>query len=144
MPIFSGKMEQKDYLMRYIEQLGKVLAYLLGFREKGDSKGGLEVIDEALKDMTRMDSAEINAIPEERLVKELCTERKLLPQQVKVIAELLFREGEFLETGKDPEQVLKRYRKSLLLLQYMDEVEKTYSLERIQRIRLLEDRIKEG
>ena len=130
--------------MRYIEQLGKVLAYLLGFREKGDSKGGLEVIDEALKEMTAMDSAGINAIPEDRLVKELCTERKLLPEQLKFIAELLFREGEFHEMGKHPAEALKRYRKSLLLLQHIDKVERTYSLERMQRIGLLEDRIKEG
>ncbi len=137
-------MEQKDYLMRYIEQLGKVLAYLLGFREKGDSKGGMEVIDEALKDMVRMDSAEINTIPEKQLVEELCLTRKLLLEQIKFIAELLFREGEFMAMENRRAEAIKRYRKSSLLLRYIDEQEKTYSLERIQRMELLAERIKEG
>jgi hypothetical protein len=136
-------MEQKDYLMRYIEQLGKVLAYLLGFREKGDVRGGMEVIDEALKDMTRMDSAGINAIPEDRLVEELCAERKLLPEQIKFIAELLFHEGEFLEMESDQTEARKRYRKSLLLLKHINQTEKTYSFERMQRMQLLGEKIKE-
>jgi len=137
-------MEQKDYLMRYIEQLGKVLAYLLGFREKGDSKGGMEVIDESLKDMCKMDSAEINAIPEKLLVEELCHRRKLMLDQIKFIAELLFQEGEFMEMGNRSREAITRYRKSILLLRHIDTVEKTYSLERMQRIEFLESRIKEG
>lgn len=131
-------MEQKDYLMRYFEQLGIVLATLLGFRKKGDGKGGLEVINEALKDMTRMDSQEINAVPEDLLVSELAVKRNLLPDQVKFIAEMLFQEAEFYGMEDRPDEAFLRYRKTYLLYRYIDEKEKTWSQEQADRMILLE------
>ena len=131
-------MEQKDYLMRYFEQMGIVLAALLGFRKKGDGKGGLEVINEALKDMTRMDSQELNAVPEELLVSELTVKRNLLPDQIKFIAEMLFQEAEFYGMDDRPDEAFLRYRKTYLLYRYIDEKEKTWSQEQADRMKLLE------
>lgn len=131
-------MERKDYLMRYIEQLGKVLAALLGFRQNMDCKGGLQVIDEALKDLTSMDSQEINAIPEDQFINELTVRRKLHMEQVKFIAEMLFQEAEFYGMADMQDDAMQRYRKAYLLYRYIDETEKTYSVERIERMQLLE------
>lgn len=119
-------MERKDYLMRYIEQLGIVLAALLGFRKKGDSSGGLEAIDEALKEMTGMDSQVVNAIHEDLLVTELTVRQNLLPDQVRFIAEMLFLEGEFYGIGNTKEEAIHRYRKAYLLYRYLNEKEKTW------------------
>lgn len=134
-------MERKDYLMRYIEQLGKVLANLLGFREKGDSKGGLEAIDVALREMVDLDSAGINAIREVRLVDELTSIRGLQPEQVGVVAELLFREAEFMEMEGHREDALARFRKSRLLLLHLDRTEGVYSMDRMERIQEIEQRL---
>ena len=131
-------METKDYLMRYIEQLGIVLAALLGFRRRRDVKGGLEVIDEALKELTRMDSQEINAISEDELITVLTTGRNLRLEQVKFITEMLFQEAELYGMADKPDEAMQRYRKSYLLYRYIDETEKTYSQKQIERMQLLE------
>jgi|GEM_PF-1764811 len=131
-------MEQKDYLMRYFEQLGIVLAALLGFRKKRDGKGGLQAINGALKEMIGLDSQAINAIPEDQLVSELTGNSNLLPDQVKFIAEMLFQEAEFYGMDNMQEEAMHRYRKAYRLHRYIDDREKTWSQERTERMQLLE------
>jgi len=137
-------MEQKDYLMRYFEQMGIVLAALLGFRKKGDGSGGLEVINEALKEFTNMDSQEINSIPEDHLLDELTSKRNLLPDQIKFIAEMLFQEGEFYGIENKPGKGLQSYRKAYLLLRHVDANEQTWSQERTDKMRYLQSKIDHG
>ena len=65
-------MEQRDYLMRQIEQLGqvlaKMLARLLGIKQKGSPSFGLEELRQTYKNELDIDLEELIHIPENDII----------------------------------------------------------------------------
>lgn len=125
-------MERRDYLMRYFEQLGFVLARLLGLQDERRFSEAFQLIDEALKDMLNAPIDEWLMIPENTFLPEI-TER-LSTEQQHVLSELLFEHGEFLYLKGEKEMSKKSYNRSLLLFNYLAETEKTFSIERMNKI----------
>lgn len=128
-------MERRDYLMRYFEQLGFVLARLLGLKEERKFNQAFQLIDEALKDMLDTTIDEWLMIPENTFLSE--TTEQLTGEQQHVLSELLFEHGEFLYMKGEKETSKKSYTRSLLLFNYLAETEKTFSIERMNKIDLM-------
>ena len=125
---------EKDYLMRYFNQLGVVLARILGLKDKGRFEEANEVIENSLLDFGLKTPEEyINLNPADFLFKLKATQN-LNDGQIKILAELLFQKGE-VERGLSNSGIDKKYySRALILLEYITDNEKVYSLERGQKI----------
>ena len=133
-------MEQKDYFLRYIEQLGKVMAVLMGLRDKGEAGKMLEVINEAYMNLLKVDSEYLKSLSEEVLLKVMIDKKELVSEQLEVAAELLLEEANIHYENNNLKECKGMYKKSLILFNHLHEMDRTFSFERIdkmERIKLL-------
>ena len=127
-------MEQKDYLLRYIEQLGKVLAALFDFKRREEYSEGLDLINETYVEMLKLDSCDLNSIPEKEIIPRLTDKHLLNHEQLEVAAELLKEEGEIYKLKKEYPRAKHRLKRALLLYDYLEKNDKTFSQERIEKV----------
>ena len=124
---------QQDYLMRLLEQFSKVLAKIIGLKEKRNNNKAIEIINEAYASLLKTDNLEINKSVTRELIE------KFNDEQLNIIGDLLFEEGEIcLIEGRISDGQLK-LKKALELYQYLDEKQRTFSLDRenkIQKIKI--------
>lgn len=140
-------MEQRDYLMRQIEQLGEVLAMmlarLLGIKQKGNASLGLEELRQTYKSELDLDVEELIKIPKEEIIESFLKKNKLMEHHLETIAELLKVTGENLigyDRVKDGNHVLEQ---SLYILEYLQTTSKIYSINRVMKIEYLKEMLKE-
>lgn len=125
-------MERRDYLMRYFEQLGYVLARLLGLKEDRKYHEAFQLIDEAMKDMLDTTADEWLLVPENKFID--VTSEKLTFDQQKVLSELLYENAELLYVKDEKNKSTEFYKRSRLLFEYINITEKTFSIERMNKI----------
>ncbi|HYW96765.1 MAG TPA: hypothetical protein VE870_14310 [Bacteroidales bacterium] len=126
-------MPRKDYMMRYFEQLGVVLAALLGFRAKRDYDQAFELIRTTLDNLPDFYYELANLDTDDFFEKVTGSEANTV-EKTEMIATLLYEEAEFLILSGDRQKAADRYHKALLLLEYADRATGYYSVERSQRI----------
>jgi hypothetical protein len=126
---------EKDYLLRYFNQLGVVLAKILGLKEMGKYEEAEEVIEQALTDSGLRRSDFYLAIDESCLIAELLELDTLNNDQINTLAELLFEKGEISRTLSNLDNSRKSYSKALVLFNYLTENEKVFSFDREQKIK---------
>ncbi len=136
-------MEQKDYLLRYISQLGKVLAALFDFKKREEYSKGLELINETYVEMLKLESCDLNSIPEKEIITRLTDKHLLNQEQLEVTAELLKEEGEFYKLKKEYPRAKHRLKRALLLYNYLETNDKTFSQERIEKVEKIKQMIDE-
>ncbi len=125
---------EKDFLMRYFNQLGVVIAKLLGLKEQGKFHEANQVIENSLLDFgLKMPEVYLN-IDHVELLSKLKTTNELNDGQIKILAELLFQKGEVERAQSNSEVDKQYYSRALILLEYLTDTEKVYSFERGQRI----------
>lgn len=123
--------------------MAKFMAELLGLVKKGDLKKASEMLEEGYRKFLHEDAAFFNNIPEESLTTKLLKEHNYEQGHLEVLAELFRAEGELRYAANDEPGSLGFFRKSLLLFEFIDKEQKTYSAERIEKMDLLRRRIKE-
>lgn len=125
---------EKDFLMRYLNQLGVVIAKLLGLKEQGKFQEANQVIENSLLDFgLKMPEVYLN-IDQAELLSKLKTRDDLNDGQMKALAELLFQKGEVERELSNYEVDKQYYSRALILLEYLTDHEKVYSFERGERI----------
>jgi len=136
-------MYQKDYILRIIEQLIKTLAVFFGLLKKGDFNKADDCLSNAYYELLKEEAAFFRGIPEEGLTQELLEKHNYTNDHLEIIGELFNAEAELCLAKGDLTKALSWSRKSIRLLRYYDEVMKTYSFERINKIESIERRINE-
>ena len=106
-------MFQKDYILRMIEMIGDLIAALLGLIKKGDLEQAEKILERGYFELLRRDASFFQLIPKEQL-----TEAKN-----KLNNSLIY------------------YEKSLVLLDFLEQEDKTWSAKRDERKSLLKERI---
>ncbi|MGD9328485.1 MAG: hypothetical protein PVH48_05910 [Cyclobacteriaceae bacterium] len=125
---------EKDFLMRYLNQLGVVIAKLLGLKENGKFQEANQVIENSLLDFgLKLPELYLN-INQAELLSKLKTKDDLNDGQMKVLAELLFQKGEVERELSNYDVDKQYYSRALILLEYLTDHEKVYSFERGERI----------
>ena len=61
-------MPKEDYLLKYLEKLSRVIAAMLGFRDKGFPEDGLRLADETFKEMMDIDLEELTIMPVDKFI----------------------------------------------------------------------------
>ena len=132
-------MEQKDYFMRQIDQLGKalanVLASLLSKGYQGNVLDGMEMIDQTLKDNLNIDMLALSEKDDDSFIKFLLDDLKISPNNLEVLSKTMIVYG---DSSKDK---IKIYRKALILLRYIQDISVDYSFDRELKIKEIESAI---
>lgn len=124
-----------------IEMLGDMLAAIFGLIRRGEYKQAGENLDRIYYDMLKEDAAFFRSIPTDKLTQTLLEEHNYTNGHLEILAELFNAEAE-LELGQGNNAGSLEYsEKSLLLFEFIDLNQKTLSLERIDKMAAIRDRI---
>ncbi len=131
-------MIRKDYIQKIIEEFAKALATIMGLKEDGEYGKALDKIDEAYVGTMDVDPKILRSIDESELVEFLQIEKQFDNQYLKMIAELLFEEGQvYVETG-DPVSARNVLGKAKKLIEYLMENDATFSFNWYDKIAFID------
>lgn len=131
-------MIQRDYIMRMIEEFGKFLSLVVGLKREGNYEDALEKIDNVYEGMLDLDPKTLKSVDAKELLDFLQNKKKFNNQYVKMIAELLFEEGQiYLETG-DPISAQNVLLKAKVLINYLMESDATFSFDWYEKLSIIE------
>jgi hypothetical protein len=126
-----------------IAMMMKFIGELLRLIRKGELEKASEVLEEGYRRFLREDAIFFRNIPEERLTQILLQEHNYTSGHLEVLAELFNAEAE-LDLAQDNRKGSLEYsRKALLLFEFVDKEQKTYSAERLDKMKALRNRIEE-
>jgi hypothetical protein len=134
-------MYQKDYILRMVEMLGEMIAAILGLIKKGEYRQASECLSRIYYDMLKQDASFFRAIPEEGLTTKLLQEHNYTNGHLEILAELFNAEAELELAQGSKSGSLEYSRKSLIIFEFIDSKQKTYSLERTKKITDIKERI---
>lgn len=134
-------MYQKDYILRMIEMLGDLLAAIFGLIKKGDYKKASEQLGKIYYDMLKEDAAFFRAIPADDLTNKLMKEHNYTNGHLEILAELFNAEAELDIAQGNKSGCLEYSTKSLILFEFIDNKQKTYSLARTEKMNAIRSRI---
>jgi len=83
-------MLRKDYIMRQFEEFGKVMAVILGFKKQNEWEKFEKEISDATKKFTSFDINYVENLSVADFEKEILHAPSLLPDQQKILADLLY------------------------------------------------------
>jgi len=124
-----------------IEMLGDLLAAIFGIVIKGDYFKASEKLEQIYFDMLKEDAVFFRSIPKEELTHRLLEEHNYTSGHLEILAELFNAEAELALAQGDSTGSLEFSEKSLLLFEYVDVYRRTLSLERLDRMSVLRERV---
>ena len=136
-------MYQKDYILRMIEMLGDLIAAILGLIKKGDYNQASERLGNIYYDMLKEDASFFRAIPKEELTRKLLKDHNYTNGHFEILAELFNAEAELDLAQGNRAGSLEYFRKSLILFEFIDAEQNTYTQERINKMAAIRGRIEE-
>jgi hypothetical protein len=134
-------MYQKDYILRMLEMLGDLIAAVLGLIKKGDYIKASEQLGKIYYDMLKEDAAFFRNIPADKLTKKLLTDHNYTNGHLEILAELFNAESELDIAQGNRSGCLEYSTKSLILFEFIDNEQKTYSLARTEKMNAIRNRI---
>ncbi|MNJ86328.1 hypothetical protein D3C87_38210 [compost metagenome] len=128
-------MGQEDYLKRQLDQLGQVLAKmlggLLGLKNNQSLNDGIEHVNQALKAELGFTSDEFAALPDDEFIRILESDNGFRNPHFEKLADLFL----FLaENTPDSAKQKSLFAKSLLLYKHLEQTESTYSPDRHAKV----------
>ncbi|HEX2975789.1 MAG TPA: hypothetical protein VHO68_07620 [Bacteroidales bacterium] len=136
-------MYHKDYILRMIEMIGQLIAAILGKIRKGEYTTAEEQISNLYYDVLREDASFFRNLPENQLTSKLLENHNYTNGHLEILAELFNAEAELESARGNYGLSLEYSRKSLILFEYIDTEQRTYSLERINKMEGIRKRIDE-
>jgi hypothetical protein len=134
-------MERKDYLIRYFEMLGQVMARLMGFKRRGDFEAGIEEIDQTLNEALKVDLSLLESIEPSKLMHELIEKRNFGFDQLKFLGELVYERAEFFSLQNRAQQANSNYCFALEIFEHIDRTSGVYSSEQMTKIETIKGKI---
>ncbi len=126
-------MQQEDFIKKQIDQLGqvleKLLADLMGLKSRGQIHEGVEITNTILREHLDLPIDELITLSADELIVKLQAKR-LSNDNWNMFADILFQLAEQFEAMKDNETKKKLYEKALMMYEYLDENNSTYSFQR--------------
>jgi hypothetical protein len=126
---------EKDFLMRYFNQLGIVLAKILGLKNKGKFEEANQMIEDSLADFGLMIPEEYLSMDDSIFIAEITGTLGLNKDQIRALSELLFEKGDIERLSGKEDSARNFLSKTLILLDYLTCIEKVFSFEREDRIK---------
>ena len=135
-------MYQKDYVLRMIEMIRELIMGILGLIKKGDLDIAGEKIDNLYYDFLKEDSAFFTSIPAGELTEKLLQEHNYTHGHIEILAWLFDAEAELELARGNRKMSLEFSRKSLILFEFIENEQKSYSFDREGKLKMIRNRIK--
>jgi len=136
-------MEQRDYLQREIEQLGRVLGKLLsdllGLKSDGKVSDSIETTDQVLKDELNLTIEDLTAIPTDKFISMLQSDQNFSNRNLEQLAGILLLLAGNRSDGDDVRKML--YEKCLTIYEHLEKTESTYSLDRNLKMEIIKNEL---
>ncbi len=138
-------MYRRDYIKRAIEDLAKVLGYIMGLKKDGRTEEARQAVSEAYTEFFKLSPDELAGIPVQDLVSTLKDKHSFGPGQMGMLADLLNADATLMDEQGREQEALERYRFALCLyLEENREQANVFSVDRNAKISYIEDRLKKG
>jgi hypothetical protein len=134
-------MYQKDYILRMIEMIRELIMGILGLIRKGDFEHAEKQIENLYSDFLKEDSAFFSKIPVENLTHKLLEEHNYTNGHLEILAWLLDTQAELERSRGNNKMFIEYSQKALILFEFLDNEQKTYSSERLEKIEGIKKRI---
>jgi len=134
-------MYQKDYILRMIEMIGDLIGAIIGLLKKGDPDQAEKILERSYYEFLRRDASFFQLIPKDQLTNRLLVEHNYTNGHLAVLAELFYAEAMVNEAQKRAENGKLYYEKALLLLEFLEQEDKTWSAQREDRMNLIREKI---
>ena len=134
-------MYQKDYILRMIEMIGDLIAGILGLIKKGDFSRAAKELDDIYYQMLKEDSSTFRKIPPENLTDTLLHDHNYTNGHLEILAELFNAEAELRLAQGNKSGSLEYSKKSLILFEFLDREQKTFSFAREKKMKDIRERI---
>jgi hypothetical protein len=126
-------MEQREYLKKQIDQLGKVLAKafsdLLGLKNSGQINVGFELTNQTLKNELGCTIQDLLDTPTDTFIDTITTDNNVTHENLEILADILLL---LAENRQEDNKTL--FEKCLMIYTYLEKAETVYSVERHQRM----------
>ncbi len=136
-------MYQKDYILRMIEMIGDLIAAILGLIKKGDPEQAQKLLERGYYELLRREASFFQLIPKEHLTNTLLNEHNYTNGHLAVLAELFYAEALVGEAQGRKKDSLVSYEKSLVLFEFLEQEDKTWSARREERMNEIKTKIRE-
>jgi hypothetical protein len=124
-----------------IEMATQMIAAILGLIKKGELNEASKELENVFKDFLKKDSSFFEAIPEEEMTDRLLKDHNYTNGHLEILAELLNAEAELKLAQGNRIGSLELSRKSLKIFEFLDNEQKTYSFEKINKMEEIRKRI---
>jgi len=108
-------MLKKDFLVRQLEEFGKVMAVILGFKKNQDWDNFEKEMQAATLKFTTLELADVEKLTEAEFETEILNHPTLTQDQLKILADLLFERMNFYSVKGDEENYQKLKAKCVAL-----------------------------
>lgn len=122
-------MPKEDYLLKYLEKLSRVIAAMLGFREKGLPQNSIRLADEAYKELLGVNIEELT-IMQIGSFDDLIKKNRYNASYLELIAQLAHQTALAYKLDGNEAIAINYFTKALHLYYMLNEKDKTFSLER--------------
>jgi hypothetical protein len=131
---------KEDYLLKYLEKLNRVIAAMMGFRDKGFPEDVLRLADETFKELLIIDIEELSIMPINKFV-EMVQKENFSATHLDILAQLAHETANAYSLENNEEAANSFYSKTLQLYYLLNQKDRTFSFEREQIIAKLENRL---
>jgi hypothetical protein len=126
-----------------IEMFGDLIRAIIRLIAKGDFNQATEKLNEAYYFMLRKDAGFFQYIPTINLTTTLLQDHNYTNDHLEILAELFYAEAELQYAQGKRADASTYYEKSLILMEFVDKENKTYSADRQERILQIRNKISE-
>ncbi len=134
-------MLKRDYLIKQLEEFGKVLALIIGFKNKQEPDEMERLINEAVSKFTNTEIEFVEELNTEQIVQLLTDKEKLNDEQLKIIADLLFEKAAYYQllNPVKEQEAINCYKKALHIYLFLkNNATLAYSLDTHYKIEIIE------
>ena len=139
------RTEKRDYLMQQIEQMGQVLAqmlaYLLGLKGTGTASLSLDEIRQNYNDNLNLPLDLILETPADKIIQLLTEKVKYMDRHLEKMADVLSETGDLYEEAGDHDIASDLWKKALIIYSHLQDTDNAFSMERMQKISLLKEKV---
>ena len=133
-------MPKEDYLLKYLEKLSRVIAAMLGLRDKGFPEDALRLADETYKELLTIHLEDISTIPANEFI-EIIKKENYTSAYIEALAFITKETAACFEQKNNVVNTRTFNEKALLLYNLLNEKDKTFSFERELIISELENKL---
>jgi len=124
-----------------VEEFGIFLAAIIGLKKGGKYDEALERVNQIYSGMIDIDPTLVKSIDSSELLEFLQNEKGSDNHYIKMLAELLFEEGQIYFSQGDPVIGQNVLEKSKILINYLMESDKTFSFDWYEKINIIDNLI---